>query len=71
MKKLQKYKCTVEEWMYEDRKGSFSLYFAEIIAESKAEAGRIAAKNVKNFKKCKVEQVVPCAPDAVKGIRWI
>ena len=71
MKKLQKYKCTVEEWLDGDRKGSYSLYFAEIIAESKAEAGRIAAKNVKNFKKCKVEQVVPCAQDAVKGIRWI
>jgi hypothetical protein len=64
MKELKVYKCEVH---YGIMQLSYGIRFAKITAYSKAEAMRIAAANTDNFKRCKVKQVLPAAPDAVHG----
>lgn len=63
-KVLKCYKCQVEHYI---GSLSYSIGFFKIYAYSKAEAMRIAAQNTDRFKKCKVEQELPAAPDAVHG----
>lgn len=69
-KELHRYKCEVQEHLSEGSL-SYVIRYAAITAESKAEAKRIAAQNVKHFKLCKVEQVTEAQPDAAKGIEWL
>lgn len=64
MKELKVFKCEVH---YGIMALSYGIRFVKITAYSKAEAMRIAEKNTDNFKRCKVEQVLPAAPDAVHG----
>lgn len=63
-KELKCYKCQVEHYI---GSLSYSIMFAKIYAYSKAEAMRIAASKTDRFKKCKIEQEVKAAPDAVHG----
>lgn len=63
-KVLKCYKCEVH---YGIMKLSYGIRFLKITAYSKAEAMRIAAANTDHFKRCKVEQVLDAAPDAVHG----
>ena len=50
---------------------SYSIDYAEITAESKAEAARIAAASVKYFRTCKAELMIDAKPGATKGIKWL
>lgn len=70
MKELKGFKCQITHYLTEGN-SSFGYLFATITATSKAEAQRIAAANVSQYRSCKVEQVVDAAPGAVKGIAWI
>ena len=68
-KVLKCYKCTVENWVGSGRGrfGSYGIEFYRIFAYSKAEAMRIAERNVDQFKKCKIEQEVHADQNAVPG----
>ena len=72
MKRLIRYKCMIEKYLA-DAKGSFEIMYAEITAETKAEAMRMASTSVEinNFKRCKIEQSVIADPDAIKGVQWL
>ena len=70
MKRLIRYKCMIENYLT-DAKGSFEIMYAEITAETKAEAMRMASTSVENFKRCKIEQSVIADPDAIKGVQWL
>ena len=67
---MKAYKCEVQEYFWEGAL-SYHLRYAIITADSKAEAKRIAAANVKHFKLCKIECEVELKPDAQKGIEWL
>lgn len=77
MKRLMRYKCVIENYLSEPTEanlkygGSFEILYAEITAETKAEAMRMASTSVENFKRCKIEQSVIADPDAFKGVRWL
>ena len=64
------FKCEIQSFTREGGL-SYQIGYAVIIAESKAEAKRIASENVKLFKRCKIEQVTEAAADAAKDIRWM
>ena len=70
MKSLLTYKVEIHDAFWEGSL-SYVIRYAEIIAETKAEAMRLAAQSCKHFKRCKIEQSALAAPDAVKGVQWI
>ena len=70
MKTLQVYRCVIENYLA-DAKYSFEIKYAEITAETKAEALRMAELSVERFKRCKIEQTVAADPDAIKGVQWL
>lgn len=70
MKTLNTYKVRIHDGCSE-KTLSYEIKFAEITAETKAEAMRMAAKSVDKFMRCVVEQVVEADPDAVKGVQWL
>lgn len=70
MKRLIRYKCVIENYLA-DAKSSFEIKYAEITAETKAEAMRMASTSVENFKRCKIEQSLIADPDAIKGVQWL
>ena len=70
MKTLQVYRCMIENYLA-DAKFSFEIKYAEITAETKAEALRMAELSVEHFKRCKIEQTVDANPDAFKGVQWL
>lgn len=70
MKILRCYKMTITRWL-EDGALSYERLYAAVYEQSKAAAMRLAAENVKNFRSCKVEQVVNAEPGAAIGIKWI
>lgn len=70
MKRLIRYKCVIENYLA-DAKNSFEIRYAEITAETKAEAMRMASTSVENFKRCKIEQAVAVDPDAIKDVQWL
>lgn len=69
-KPLHVYKCEITSFMGEGML-SYSFDYAEITAESKAEAVRMASLEVDHFRTCKVEQRLDAKPGAVKGIKWL
>lgn len=50
---------------------SYSIDYAEITAESKAEAAQIAAASVEYFRTCKAELKSGAQPGDSKGIKWL
>lgn len=72
MKRLMCYKCVIENYFSEPSKGgSYEIMYAEITAETKAEAMRMASMSVEHFKRCKIEQSVIAESDAIKGVQWL
>lgn len=67
---MKAYKCEVQEY-FSAGSLSYHLRYAIITADSRAEAKRIAAANVKYYKLCKIEREVELKPDAQKGIEWL
>lgn len=67
---MKTYKTEIHEAV-SDSGLSYSIKYAEITADSKAEAMRMAAQSVEHFKRCKIEQSVIAKPDAIKGVQWL
>lgn len=70
MKKLNVYRCEIQRFLGEGML-SYGYYYADIIAESGAEARRIAVQNSECFKCCKIESSQPADENAEKGIKWL
>ena len=67
---MKTYKTEIHEAV-SDSGLSYSIKYAEITADSKAEAMRMAAQSVDNFKRCIVVQTVDADPDAIEGVQWL